>query len=26
LEGRDEAHINAHADRIASALQAEIGA
>ena len=25
LEGRDAAHINAHADRIADALQAEIG-
>lgn len=25
LEGRDNAHINAHADRIAAALQAEIG-
>ncbi|MEI7774198.1 MAG: phosphoglucosamine mutase [Verrucomicrobiota bacterium] len=26
LEGRDSGHINAHADRIAEALQAEIGA
>jgi len=26
LEGRDSGHINAHADRIAAALQAEIGA
>ncbi|MEI6870809.1 MAG: phosphoglucosamine mutase [Verrucomicrobiota bacterium] len=26
LEGRDAAHINAHADQIAAALQAEIGA